>query len=333
MTLTTASIPIEVHLGPDDWAAALRHDAAGRPDRQSPKELSPTWFYDERGCELFDEITRLPEYYPTRAERAILADHAKEIVARGRARHAGRARRRHVGEDPRPARRHDRSAGCAVRALRRGRVDAARRRRGRRRPSTRASRCTASSATSAATSAHIPRGGRRMIAFLGGTIGNLAPAERAGMLGDAAAPRWSRATRFLLGTDLVKDRGRLVAAYDDAAGVTAAFNLNVLHVPQPRAGRRLRPRRSSATSPCSTRRTSGSRCGCGPCGDQTVHIAGARPRRRLRRRRGRCAPRSAPSSAVEGVDRSWPSPGCASVEWWTDDDGDFLSRPSRGGPA
>src|SRR5262249_31101575 len=74
---------------------------------------------------------------------------------------------------------------------------------------------------------YIPTGGRRMIAFLGGTIGNLAPAPRAAMLHTLAATM-APGDSLLLGTDLVKDRGRLVAAYNDAAGVTAAFNLNVL---------------------------------------------------------------------------------------------------------
>jgi len=68
------------HLDPDDAAAALRADAlAGLT--ATPKKLSPRWFYDERGSELFDEITRLPEYYPTRTERAILAARAGEIAA------------------------------------------------------------------------------------------------------------------------------------------------------------------------------------------------------------------------------------------------------------
>ena len=68
------------HLGPDDAAEALRADAlAGLT--ATPRELPPRWFYDERGSELFDRITRLPEYYPTRTERAILTAHAAEIAA------------------------------------------------------------------------------------------------------------------------------------------------------------------------------------------------------------------------------------------------------------
>jgi L-histidine Nalpha-methyltransferase len=75
----------------------------------------------------------------------------------------------------------------------------------------------------------LPTGGRRLVAFLGGTIGNLPPATRATFLAEIAAGL-RPGDSFLLGTDLVKDAGRLVAAYDDAAGVTAAFNRNVLSV-------------------------------------------------------------------------------------------------------
>ena len=75
----------------------------------------------------------------------------------------------------------------------------------------------------------IPRDGRRMIAFLGGTIGNLDPAQRSRFLFDLNCTM-SSDDSLLLGTDLVKDRDRLVAAYDDAAGVTADFNRNVLQV-------------------------------------------------------------------------------------------------------
>ena len=75
----------------------------------------------------------------------------------------------------------------------------------------------------------IPTDGRRLVAFLGGTIGNLAPAARGKFLAAIAADLGPDDT-FLLGTDLVKDPVRLVAAYDDTAGVTAAFNRNVLHV-------------------------------------------------------------------------------------------------------
>src|SRR4051794_35447527 len=80
MPTDESRITIEVHLGPDEWERSLRREAlAGLTSR--PKELSPTWLYDERGCALFDEITRLPEYYPTRAERSILHARAADAAA------------------------------------------------------------------------------------------------------------------------------------------------------------------------------------------------------------------------------------------------------------
>ena len=76
---TTPDVRVDVHLTSDDLRAALRDDVA-RGLRSVPKDLPPKWFYDDRGSELFDEITRLPEYYPTRAERSILVSRAADIV-------------------------------------------------------------------------------------------------------------------------------------------------------------------------------------------------------------------------------------------------------------
>ena len=89
---------------------------------------------------------------------------------------------------------------------------------------------------------HLPGGDRRMVAFLGGTIGNLYVEERAAFLG-ALADSLEPGDWLLLGTDLVKSADRLIAAYNDPQGVTAAFVLNCLRRAQPRARRRLRPRR------------------------------------------------------------------------------------------
>ena len=88
--------------------------------------------------------------------------------------------------------------------------------------------------------AAIPTEGRRMVAFLGGTIGNLDPAHRARFLFDLNCTM-SSDDSFLLGADLVKDRDRLVAAYDDAAGVTAQFNKNVLQVLNDQLGGNFNP--------------------------------------------------------------------------------------------
>ncbi|GAA4741355.1 L-histidine N(alpha)-methyltransferase [Modestobacter marinus] len=216
------------HLGPVDAGAALEADVrAGLTATR--KTLPPRWFYDERGSELFDEITRLPEYYPTRAEKALLAEHATDVAAATRAdtlvelgsgtsektrllltalAEAGTLRRFvPVDVDPTVLR----AAGAQI---------------------TEAYPGTAVDAVVADFTVHLgelPQEGRRLVAFLGSTIGNLEPAPRAAFLSSLAATL-RPGDSFLLGTDLVKDPDRLVRAYDDAAGVTAAFNKNVLAV-------------------------------------------------------------------------------------------------------
>ncbi len=219
---------VDNHLGPDEAYGALRADVlAGLT--ATPKMLPPKWFYDEYGSELFDEITGLPEYYPTRAERAVLDLHAGEIAQASAAttlvelgsgtsdktrllldalRDAGTLRR-FVPFDV------DRSvlltAGAAIAQEYPG-VEVA--------------------AVCGDFERHLgelPRGGRRLVAFLGSTIGNLEPGPRARFL-SALAATLDPGDSLLLGTDLVKDSERLVAAYDDGAGVTTAFNRNVLTV-------------------------------------------------------------------------------------------------------
>ena len=222
------TISLTDHLTPGATAQALQADArAGLTAR--PKWLPPRWFYDERGSVLFDEITRLPEYYPTRAERAILTARAPDIAARSAAdvlvelgsgtsektrlllsalRDAGTLRR-FVPCDVDPS--VLRTAGEAITAEYPG-VDV-----------------EAVVGDFTVHLSELPRSGRRLIAFLGSTIGNLEPADRAAFLADVAATL-QPGDSFLLGTDLVKDQARLLAAYDDAAGVTAEFNRNVLRV-------------------------------------------------------------------------------------------------------
>jgi L-histidine N-alpha-methyltransferase len=214
---------------PDGFLAeALRADArAGLT--ATPKSLPPKWFYDERGSELFEKITLLPEYYPTRAERSILAAAAPAIAAATSAavlvelgsgssektrllldalRGAGSLRSYvpvDVSESALVAAAHrvlGSYPGLTVRAV------------------------------VSDFEAHLglpATGGPRLVAFLGSTIGNLVPVQRAAFLSRLrAALRPGDA--LLLGTDLVKDPAVLLAAYDDAAGVTAAFNKNVLNV-------------------------------------------------------------------------------------------------------
>ncbi|BBH63500.1 histidine N-alpha-methyltransferase [Actinoplanes sp. OR16] len=195
----------------------------------SPKSLPPKWFYDERGSELFEEITRLPEYYPTRTERDILADAAPEIARITEAKTlvelgSGSSEKTRLLLDAMLARG---TLGSFVpldvsATFLSSSVD------------TLVADYPGLSVTGvvgdfAQHLGHLPDGDNRVVAFLGGTIGNLVPAERAAFLGSlrqALHPgEW-----LLLGADLVKDPAVLVPAYDDAAGVTAAFNRNVLHV-------------------------------------------------------------------------------------------------------
>jgi L-histidine Nalpha-methyltransferase len=193
------------------------------------KDIPPKWFYDDRGSALFDEITRLPEYYATRRERAILAERAPEIVRRSGADTlvelgSGTSEKTRVLLDAM------RDAGQLARFVP---FDV--------------SKQTLQHAAAAVESEYpdidvepvvgdftldlhdVPRDGRRLIAFLGGTIGNLLPDARAAFLRDIAT-LLETGDHFLLGTDLVKDVARLEAAYDDARGVTAEFNKNVLRV-------------------------------------------------------------------------------------------------------
>jgi L-histidine N-alpha-methyltransferase len=212
-----------------DFARQLAEDVrAGLA--ATPKCLPPKYFYDERGCQLFAQITRLPEYYLTRAEEAILERVAGSVV-----------------EGVRPAELLEIGGGCsqktrlllsAMRDVGCGRrylpVDF----------SPVALRQTAEflrtvdpgldvQGVLADFERHVRRlpapEGRRLVAFLGSTIGNLDAPQRAAFLADVAAGL-GPADRFLLGADLVKGKAVLDAAYDDASGVTAEFNRNVLRV-------------------------------------------------------------------------------------------------------
>jgi L-histidine N-alpha-methyltransferase len=198
----------------------LAEDVRAGLTRDGLKELPPKYLYDARGSELFDRISEQPEYYPTRAERAILEAHAREIVteelvelgsgvaSKTRVLLATGLVRRYVPFDVDPSvvalvRRELSTPSLQVEGVvgdfmnELDRVPAAR--------------------------------GPRTVALLGGTIGNLKPPERAAFLHsihDLLGPE----DRFLLGTDLVKDAAVLEAAYNDAAGVSAEFTLNLLHV-------------------------------------------------------------------------------------------------------
>jgi len=219
---------IERHLTDDDLAASLREDVrAGLT--ATPKVLPPKYFYDDRGSELFEDITRLEEYYPTRAEREILTARAGEIAEITKAASlvelgSGSSEKTHlllealreVGslDTYVPV---DVSDG-ALKAAIPGLVA--------RYPGVEVHGIVADFEKHLG---RLPTHGPRLIAFLGGTIGNFAPEHRAAFLA-AVGEQMLPGDALLLGTDLVKDAGRLVRAYDDAAGVTAEFDKNVLRV-------------------------------------------------------------------------------------------------------
>ena len=223
MTLTLSN-----HLAADSAYEALCRDVRDGL-RGTPKSLPPKWFYDSVGSDLFDQITRLPEYYPTRAEAEILRARATEIASV-----TGADTLVELGSGTSEKTRLLLDAlqqGGALRRFVPFDVDAS----------------ILSSAASAIQHEYpgieiaavcgdfekhltkIPGGGRRLFVFLGSTIGNLDPGARAEFLAALAAVL-QPGDSLLLGTDLVKDVGRLVRAYDDAAGVTAQFNRNVLAV-------------------------------------------------------------------------------------------------------
>jgi L-histidine N-alpha-methyltransferase len=219
---------LTVHLTQSDVTRGLRSDVLTGLTA-TPKTLPPKWFYDARGSELFEEITRLEDYYPTRAEREVLTERAGEIAELTAARtlvelgsgssektlllldalRAAGTLREIVALDVSEA-----ALESSVAVLRDAYAPA-----------------TVHGVVGDFTQhlALLPGGEPRLVAFLGGTIGNLLPVERAKFLSTLRdtlqAGEW-----LLLGTDLAKDKDTLVRAYDDAEGVTAEFNRNVLHV-------------------------------------------------------------------------------------------------------
>ncbi len=199
----------------------------GLTDR--PRWTSPVWFYDERGGRLFDEITRLPEYYLARAERAVLAARASEIALL-----ASCDTLVELGSGTSDKTRLLLDAMSTTGPLEYFvplDVDvetllAASERIAREYPRTAVRPVVADFMDLRA----LPRPGKsRLIAFLGSTIGNLTPPVRSRFLFDLEA-NLDHLDRVLIGFDLVKDEKRLVAAYDDPSGITARFNKNVLYV-------------------------------------------------------------------------------------------------------
>ena len=219
---------VEVLLGSEERRAALERDVRYGLTA-TPKRLPPKWHYDAEGSRLFAEITRLPEYYLTRAEREILAARAGEIAAISGADTlvelgAGTSEKTRLLLDAlRDAGRLQRIVLLDVdEETLRGSAE----RLGEEYPGVLVHGVVGDLEEHLEA---LPRSGRRLVAFLGSSIGNFEPPERAGFLVRLRAAM-RPGESFLLGTDLVKDPARLHAAYDDAAGVTPRFSLNLLAV-------------------------------------------------------------------------------------------------------
>ena len=308
------------YLAADSAAQALRRDVRDGLT-QTPKSLPPKWFYDSVGSDLFDQITRLPEYYPTRAEAQILRARSAEIAAA-----SGADTLVELGSGTSEKTRMLLDALRDSGSLRRFipfDVDAG----------------VLSAAGSAIEREYpgieidavcgdfeehlgkIPRVGRRLVVFLGSTIGNLTPGPRADFL-SALSDTLQPGDSLLLGTDLVKDAGRLVRAYDDSAGRHGAVQPQRARGGQSGTRRRFRSRRVRARRPVERRR--------GAHRDVAA---------RVESRNGSTSPHwTWPSTSPtgeemltevsckfrpEGVEAELAAAGLRRTHWWTDAAGDF----------
>ena len=216
------------HLGAE-WGSRHLRDDVHRAFSEKPYILPPKWFYDERGSLLFEQITRLPEYYPTEAERSVLRVHADEIIKA-----AGATTIVELGSGS-----SDKTRTLLDSAVRAGHlnnfvaVDVSHGALTEAIPALRARYPSLGiHGVAADFTVHmdqLPRQGHRLVLFLGGTIGNFYVDERRHFL-HALAGELRDGEHLLLGVDLVKDAAIIEAAYNDSAGITAEFNLNVLHV-------------------------------------------------------------------------------------------------------
>ncbi len=230
LTDSHPAIRIDVHVGDGDGAERRLADDVLDGLTRPFKEIPPKHFYDSRGSALFERICELPEYYPTRTEMAILDAFAAAIV-----------------DTAAPVELVELGSGATAKA--RLLLDAMPGGPRRYVPVDVSERMVREAAVALVDDYEgieihgvvgdfqrhldcVPRpvaGEPRLVALLGGTIGNFPPGTRRSLLRDTAA-LLDPADHFLLGTDLVKDPAIIEAAYDDAQGVTAEFNRNVLHV-------------------------------------------------------------------------------------------------------
>ena len=239
--MSRSPLTVDVHLSKGDLRVALEEDV--RIGLTAPEKSIPAvWFYDEEGSRLFEQITQLPEYYPTRAERHLLVEHASDIAELALADTlvelgAGACDKTRLLLDALrvhgPLHRYvpfdvsDQFLRSAAAGL--------------------ADDYPGLQVHAVVGDFHrhldrIPTEGRRLLAFLGGTIGNLIPSQRRRFLFDVNCAMHAD-DHFLVGTDLVKDPARIIAAYNDSAGVTASFNRNVLHVLNKQLGATFDPDR------------------------------------------------------------------------------------------
>lgn len=310
---------IDVHLQPEDLDAALRADVRrGFTDEEA--WLPPKWFYDDRGSELFDEITRLDVYYQTECERSILRERADEIVLA-----SGADTIVELGSGT-----SDKTETLLAAFEARGTLRAF--------LPFDVSEATLRWSASVIARAHpevrvhgivgdldhhldrIPSEGRQLVAFLGGTIGNYDVAERADLLA-AMAARMRSGDSLLLGLDLVKDPARLVAAYDDPDGITAAFDLNVLEVLRERLDAELDVSgwRHAAVWDPENERIEMRLHAIGP---QRIHIPSVGVDRLFADGEAIRTEISAKFRRT-GIEAELSAAGLDALRWWTDADGDF----------
>ncbi|MDJ0394022.1 L-histidine N(alpha)-methyltransferase [Rhodococcus sp. G-MC3] len=236
-----SDIALDVHISPEKLLDDLRADVR-QGLTASPKWLSPKWFYDAAGSVLFEQITELPEYYPTRTERALIEAHAHDIAEKTDA-----AILVELGSGSSEKTRLLLAAGTKHGSLRKyvpqdvspSALEGAIEQISREFPSLEVQGIVSDFTD---TLQNLPADGSRTIAFLGGTLGNLIPDERATFLADIGQALVD-GEFLLLGVGLVIDENVLVPAYDDAAGVTAQFNANVLSVLNDKLGANFDPQK------------------------------------------------------------------------------------------
>lgn len=319
MPSSRSELLVDVYLGPDDIAASLRGDAATGLT-STPKWLPPKWFYDDRGSDLFDQITRLPEYYPTGCEREILRREAVTIAER-----SGADTLIELGSGTSEKTRTLIDAFSVTSQLARfvpfDVCEGILREAG-----------AEIAAAYPGVEVHgvvgdfehhlgkLPDGGRRLVALLGGTIGNLVPNERAQLL-DALVASLAPGDGLLLGTDLVKEPERLVAAYDDRAGITAEFNRNVLRVLNRELDADFAPERFQHVALFDTqhewiemrlRSRVAQRAHVAALGLDVDFAEGEELRTEI-----------SSKFRPEGVERELAAAGLELAEWWTDANGDY----------